>query len=110
MLCFVNMLSSSHFVFHLTSFPYPLPFHSFPSSPVSPLPPPSLPPLLQPPTVKDEKQLKGLKDGAQLRLMLCLEKEEEKNKGRNRWAEEVKLIGGDFAVYAETVSKYMYIV
>ena len=58
--------------------------------------------------MKNEKELKGLKDGAQLRLMLCLEKEEEKNKGKNRWAEEVKLIGGDFAVYAETVSKCIF--
>ena len=63
--------------------------------------PPSLPPLpLQPPAVEDEKELEDLKDGAQLRLMLWLEMEKEKS----NFAEEIKLIGGEIAVYAETVS------
>lgn len=58
-----------------------------------------VPPPPQPPTVEDEDDLDELKDGAQVRIMLWLEMEKEKS----HFAEEVKLIGGEFAVYAETV-------
>ena len=61
-------------------------------------PPPPPPP--QPPTVEEEEDLEDQKDGAQVRMMLWLEIEKEKS----NFAEEVKLIGGEFAVYAETVS------
>ena len=49
--------------------------------------------------MEDEEDLEELKDGAQVRMMLWLEMEKEKS----HFAEEVRLIGGDFAVYAETV-------
>ncbi|CAI8014042.1 Myoferlin [Geodia barretti] len=54
--------------------------------------------FLAPPTVEEDEDLEDLKDGAQVRMMLWLEMEKEKS----HFAEEVKLIGGDFAVYAET--------
>ena len=49
--------------------------------------------------MEEDEDLEDLKDGAQVRMMLWLEMEKEKS----HFAEEVKLIGGDFAVYAETV-------
>ena len=62
--------------------------------------PSSFPPSLQPPAVEDEKDLEDLKDRAQVRLLLWLEMESKKSK----FAEEMKLIGGEFSIYAETVS------
>ena len=58
----------------------------------------------QPPAVEDEKDLKSLKDGAQVRLMLWLEMEKEVARKKDIWASKVKQIGGEFNVYAETVS------
>ena len=49
--------------------------------------------------MEDDDDLDELKDGAQVRMMLWLEKEKEKS----HFSEEVQLIGGEFAVYAETV-------
>ena len=61
----------------------------------------------QPPAVEDEKDLKSLKDGAQVRLMLWLEMEKEVVRKKDIWASKVKRIGGEFNVYAETVSSQL---
>ena len=74
-----------------------LPSHLPISPPTSPSH--SLSPPPQPPAVENEKELEDLKDGGQVRIMMWLEMEKEKS----NWAEEVKLIGGEFSVYAETV-------
>lgn len=60
--------------------------------------------LSQPPAVEDEKDLKNVKNGAQVRLMLWLEMEQEVAQKKDIWASEIKRIGGEFSVYAETVS------
>ena len=54
--------------------------------------------------MEDEEDLEKLKDGAQVRMMLWLEIEKEKS----HFANEVKLMGGDFAVYTETVRFFLW--
>ena len=80
----------------LLSFHLALPLIPLLSPSSAPFPPDSSP---QPPAVQEEKELEELKDRALVRLMLWLEIEKDKS----NFAEEVKLIDGEFAVYAETV-------
>ena len=59
--------------------------------------------LHQPPAVEDEDDLKKQKDEAQIRVMLWLEMEKDGEENKSHFHDEVKLIGGEFSIYAETV-------